>query len=57
MACRIVEGISGLHRPAGDTAEQTLASLDDDVRGGLLRAAGRVMLYVQEQAAKGVRPS
>ena len=57
MACRILEGIIGHHRPADVTAAQALAELDQNDQDGLLRAAGRVMLYLREQTARGVRPS
>ncbi len=57
LACLILEGSMGIGRPAGATACQALAYLDDETRAGLYKAAEMAAKYITDCIGVGRYPS
>jgi hypothetical protein len=57
IAVRIMEGLLGMHRPSGATAEEALAGMPSDSRDGARRAARNAMDYIRECVSKARIPS
>lgn len=54
LACRLAEAMIDLTRPANLTPREALATLPDDTRDGLLKAAGVAIEYVVEALRAGM---
>lgn len=56
LMCRMLEAAQGMRRPAGKSAKEALASLDQDSREWLRRQAQAALFYMVECLNASERP-